>query len=68
VFALARAVRATDELVVDGAVESAGKGSVGLGGLLSRAHATGLGRYATAVLGGALLLAAAAVVTGGAIW
>jgi NADH-quinone oxidoreductase subunit L len=67
VLALARAVRATDERIVDGAVEGAGRGSVGLGGLLSRAHATGLGRYATAVLGGALLLAAAAV-TGGALW
>jgi len=62
VFALATAVRAGDEKLVDGAVESTGRGAVGLGGLLGRVHAAGLGRYATAVLGGSLLLAAAAVV------
>jgi NADH-quinone oxidoreductase subunit L len=62
--ALAAAVRATDEQVVDGAVEGTGRGAAGLGGLLARGHAAGLGRYATGVLGGAALLAAAAVVTG----
>jgi len=64
VQSLARAVRAADERIVDGAVEGTGTGALGLGQLLARAHAAGLGRYATAVLGGAVLLAAAAVVTG----
>jgi NADH-quinone oxidoreductase subunit L len=64
-LALARVVRRADESVVDGAVEGTASGASGLGGLLSRAHAGGLGRYATAVLTGALLIAAAAVVTGG---
>ena len=64
VLALARAVRATDEQIVDGAVEGAGRGAAGLGGQLARAHAAGLGRYATAVLGGATVLAAVAVFTG----
>jgi NADH-quinone oxidoreductase subunit L len=61
---LAGAVRRADESLVDGAVEGTATGAVGLGRVLSRAHAAGLGRYATAVLGGAVLLAAAAVVTG----
>ncbi len=59
--ALARSVRAADEKLVDGAVEGTGRTAVGIGGLLARVHTSGLGRYATAVLAGALLLAAAAV-------
>jgi NADH-quinone oxidoreductase subunit L len=60
--ALARAIRAADEKLVDGAVEGTGRGAVVLGRVLGSVHGAGLGRYATAVLGGALLLAAAAVV------
>jgi NADH-quinone oxidoreductase subunit L len=64
VLALARLARRADERVVDGAVEGAGSGAVGAGRLLALAHAAGLGRYATAVLGGAALLVAAAALTG----
>src|ERR687894_282064 len=64
VQALARAVRSADEPGVDGVGETAATSTVGIGGLLARAHAAGLGRYATAVLAGAVLLGAAAVLTG----
>jgi NADH-quinone oxidoreductase subunit L len=57
VRALARAVRRADEAGVDGAVEGAGRGTLGLGAWLARAHRAGLPRAATAVLAGALLLA-----------
>jgi NADH-quinone oxidoreductase subunit L len=66
VRALARAVRAGDEGLVDGAVEGAGRGTGSLGGLLARAHRAGLPRAATAVLAGAVLLGLAAVAVGGA--
>jgi len=66
VRALARAVRAGDEGLVDGAVEGTGRGTGSLGGLLARAHRAGLPRAATAVLAGAVLLGLAAVAVGGA--
>jgi NADH-quinone oxidoreductase subunit L len=47
---------------VDGAVESAGAGAFGAGGLLARAHRSGLPRAATAVLTGAVLIGAVAAV------
>jgi NADH-quinone oxidoreductase subunit L len=65
VRALARVVRRADESGVDGAVEGAGRGTLGLGGLLARAHRAGLPRAATAVLAGALLTALAAAFLGG---
>jgi NADH-quinone oxidoreductase subunit L len=65
VRALARAVRRADEAGVDGAVEGAGRGTLGLGSWLARAHRAGLPRAATAVLAGALLTALAAVFLGG---
>jgi NADH-quinone oxidoreductase subunit L len=64
VRALARVVRRADELGVDGAVEGAGRGTLGLGGWLARAHRAGLPRAATAVLAGALITALAAVLLG----
>jgi NADH-quinone oxidoreductase subunit L len=69
VVTLARAVRRTDETVVDGAVEATGRGAGGLGALLGRAHHAALPRAATAVLAGAVLfgvVAVAAIVFGGA--
>jgi len=56
VTGLARLVRRGDESIVDGAVESAGAGAFGAGGLLARAHRAALPRAATAVLGGAVLI------------
>jgi NADH-quinone oxidoreductase subunit L len=58
--ALAAAVRRGDESLVDGAVESAGRGALGLGGTLAGWHRAALPRAATAVLGGALLIGLAA--------
>jgi NADH-quinone oxidoreductase subunit L len=58
VTALARLARRGDEGLVDGAVEGVGASAGGLGGLLARAHAATLPRAATAVLGGAVVLAA----------
>jgi NADH-quinone oxidoreductase subunit L len=67
VVALARAVRRTDESIVDGAVEATGRGADGLGALLGRAHRAALPRAATAVLAAAVLFGlVAAVVFGGA--
>jgi NADH-quinone oxidoreductase subunit L len=66
VTALAALTRRTDESIVDGAVESAGAGAAGLGGLLARAHRAGLPRAATAVLGGAGLVGAVAAAFWGA--
>ncbi len=65
VHALARLVRRADETGVDGAVEGTGRGALGLGALLARAHRAGLPRAATAVLTGALVTALAAVFLGG---
>jgi NADH-quinone oxidoreductase subunit L len=66
VVALARAVRRTDESVVDGAVEATGRGAGGLGALLGRAHHAALPRAATAVLAAAVLFGlVAAVIFGG---
>ncbi|GAA2363573.1 NADH-quinone oxidoreductase subunit L [Dactylosporangium salmoneum] len=62
VLALARLARRTDEALVDGAVEGVGAGAGGLGGLLARTHAGALPRAATAVIGGAVVLAAVIVV------
>jgi NADH-quinone oxidoreductase subunit L len=67
-LALARAVRRGDEAGVDGAVESTGRGALGLGARLSAAHRAGLPRAATAVLAGALLIGLAAAVLGGTSW
>jgi NADH-quinone oxidoreductase subunit L len=61
VLRLAALVRRTDESIVDGAVESTGRGALGLGGLAAGWHRASLPRAATAVLGGALLLGAAAI-------
>jgi NADH-quinone oxidoreductase subunit L len=61
---LARLVRRSDERVVDGAVEGTASGALGAGRLLALAHGAGLGRYATAVLGGAALLAAVVALSG----
>jgi NADH-quinone oxidoreductase subunit L len=60
VRALAGAVRRADESIVDGAVESTGRGAFGLGGVLAGWHRAALPRAATAVLGGALLIGLAA--------
>jgi NADH-quinone oxidoreductase subunit L len=62
VTALARAVRRTDESVVDGAVEATGRGAGDLGALLGRAHRAGLPRAATAVLAAAVLFGLVAVI------
>ncbi|GAA4248761.1 hypothetical protein GCM10022255_030100 [Dactylosporangium darangshiense] len=62
VAALARLARRGDEGLVDGAVEGVGAGAGGLGGLLARAHIAALPRAATAVLGGAVVIAAAIVI------
>jgi NADH-quinone oxidoreductase subunit L len=56
--ALARLARRADERFVDGAVEGVGAGAGGLGGLLARVHAAAVPRAATALLGGAVVLAA----------
>jgi NADH-quinone oxidoreductase subunit L len=61
VLALARSVRRIDESIVDGAVESTGRGAYGLGGLTARWHRAALPRAATAVLSGAVLLGLALV-------
>src|SRR5262249_47218408 len=53
VIALARTARRVDESIVDGVVESAGAGALGVGGLLARAHPATLPPAATAALGGA---------------
>jgi NADH-quinone oxidoreductase subunit L len=65
VRALARMVRRADERLVDGAVEGAGRGTMSLGERLARVHRAGLPRAAAAVVAGALLLGAAAVLLGG---
>ncbi|NJC70092.1 NADH-quinone oxidoreductase subunit L [Planosporangium thailandense] len=66
-IALSRAVRRTDETVVDGAVEATGRGAEDLGALLGRAHRAALPRAATAVLVAAVLFGlAAAMIFGGA--
>jgi NADH-quinone oxidoreductase subunit L len=67
VRALAKAVRRADESVVDGAVEGAGRASVGLGGLLAAVHRASLLRAVSAVLGGVVLIGLAAVVVSG-VW
>jgi NADH-quinone oxidoreductase subunit L len=65
VLALASVVRRADQSLVDGAVESTGRGAVGLGGIVARWHQAALPRAATAVLGGALLIGVAAVIVVG---
>ncbi|MFI5913507.1 NADH-quinone oxidoreductase subunit L [Dactylosporangium sp. NPDC051541] len=59
--ALARLARRSDEGLVDGAVDGVGTGAGGLGGLLARAHTAALPRAATAVLTGAVVIAAVIV-------
>jgi NADH-quinone oxidoreductase subunit L len=66
VRALAALVRRVDESIVDGAVESTGRGTLVLGGVLAGWHRAPLPRAATAVLGGALLIGLAAVALAGA--
>ncbi len=62
---LARTVRRTDESIVDGTVESTGRGALGLGGTVQGWHRAALPRAATAVLGGALLIGLAAIILAG---
>ncbi|GAA3293985.1 NADH-quinone oxidoreductase subunit L [Dactylosporangium vinaceum] len=62
IVALARLARRSDEGLVDGAVDGVGTGAGGLGGLLARAHTAALPRAATAVLTGAVVIAAVVVV------
>ncbi|QSB15305.1 NADH-quinone oxidoreductase subunit L [Natronosporangium hydrolyticum] len=61
VQALAGLVSRGDATVVDGAVTGAGRGTVGLGTLLARAHQGTVTRALTAVLAGALLIGIAAL-------
>jgi NADH-quinone oxidoreductase subunit L len=68
VTALARLARRADERLVDGAVDSIGAGATGLGGLLTRLHAAALPRAATAVLGGAVVIAAVVALVLGVSW
>ncbi len=68
VTALARLARRTDESVVDGAVDATGTGATGAGALLARAHTAGLPRATGAVLGGAVILAAAIALAVGVSW
>jgi NADH-quinone oxidoreductase subunit L len=58
-------VRRADESIVDGAIESTGRGALNLGGVLAGWHRAALPRAATAVLGGALLIGLAAVIVAG---
>jgi NADH-quinone oxidoreductase subunit L len=67
VRALARAVRRADEQFVDGAVEGTGRGTATAGARLAAAHRGPMPRAATAVLSGALLLGAVAVLLGGVL-
>ncbi|MFG1919752.1 NADH-quinone oxidoreductase subunit L [Micromonospora sp. NPDC048898] len=64
VRALARVVRAGDEVVVDGAVEGSGRAATGLGAGLAALHRAALPRAAAGVLAGALLIGLAAAVIG----
>jgi NADH-quinone oxidoreductase subunit L len=66
-YALARAVRRTDESGVDGLVEGTGSTTVRLGSAIASAHRTGLPRAVTAVLTGAVVLGLAAAVIVG-VW
>ncbi|MEV4345450.1 NADH-quinone oxidoreductase subunit L [Actinoplanes sp. NPDC049596] len=66
VRALAKVVTATDEKVVDAAVEGTGTGTTGVGDALAIAHRVPLPGAAVAVLAGALLLGAVAVWFGAA--
>ncbi|MGW1058989.1 NADH-quinone oxidoreductase subunit 5 family protein [Micromonospora rubida] len=66
VAALARAARAGDELVIDGAVEGTARGARDLGGALAGLHRAALPRAVAGVLAGALLIGLAAVLIGGA--
>ncbi|MGK5680727.1 NADH-quinone oxidoreductase subunit 5 family protein [Actinoplanes sp. URMC 104] len=64
--ALARAVTTVDDKVVDAAVEGTGTATSGLGTAFAYAHRVPLPAAAAAVLAGALLLGAAAVLFGAA--
>jgi NADH-quinone oxidoreductase subunit L len=65
-YALASLIRRADESIVDGAVESTGRGTLELGGVVGAAHRAGLSRALTAVLSGAAVLGVAAfVIVGG---
>jgi NADH-quinone oxidoreductase subunit L len=68
VIALARAVRAGDERVIDGAVVGSGRAAQRFGAVLAGLHRATLPRAAAGVLAGALLigLAAVLVIGGGA--
>ncbi|MEU8815290.1 NADH-quinone oxidoreductase subunit L [Actinoplanes sp. NPDC048796] len=66
VRALAGVVTATDEKVVDAAVEGTGTGTTGVGNALALAHRVPLPAAAVAVLAGALLLGVVAVWFGAA--
>ncbi|GAA2629920.1 hypothetical protein GCM10010399_72270 [Dactylosporangium fulvum] len=68
VTALARLMRRADERRVDGAVEGVGAATGGAGGLHARVHAAALPRATTAVLGGAVVLAAVIALVLGVSW
>ncbi|KKK05326.1 NADH-quinone oxidoreductase subunit L [Micromonospora sp. HK10] len=61
---LARAVRAGDELGVDGLVEGSGRAATALGAGLAGLHRAALPRAAAAVLAGALLIGVAVALIG----
>ncbi|MEU4789062.1 NADH-quinone oxidoreductase subunit L [Micromonospora tulbaghiae] len=62
--ALARVVRAGDELGVDGLVEGSGRAAVEVGGGLAALHRAALPRAAAGVLAGALLIGLAVALIG----
>ncbi|GLZ80785.1 NADH dehydrogenase [Actinorhabdospora filicis] len=63
---LATVARRSDESLVDGAAEGAGKGIGLLGRAVALTHRAGMPRHVLSVLAGALLIGAAAVVIG--VW
>jgi len=65
VYAIASLVRRADAAIVDGAVEGSGSLTMRIGGWFATWHRGALPRAGTAVLGGAVLIAIAAVIIGG---
>jgi NADH-quinone oxidoreductase subunit L len=65
VYAIASLVSRGDAAIVDGAVEGIGTSTMRIGGWFATWHRGSLPRAGTAVLGGAVLIAIAAVIVGG---